>query len=453
MEYVLNRLRQKYGSIQAAPAKVTRVYRGTPFTWQIPTPNNMGESKNFLDCNISLLPIKGNKRQKQKARTFLRTKFKPAKISSTVKGNELYDGDVFVNFITTAKIPSEYTIEGAVLSSFDYDSSQYPFIWDHNSFQPIDVKRAQWCLMEASRKANNPVHEFGTTLGEIRETAGLIVSPLKGITRMCVKNGLANGHFVRNAKQMLFYPHHKVRKKRRFGLPSKLNPGAHIVDHTTDFWLTWRFGLQPLLREINDVMCLDWSKYDTSNYSLARQATPMDWSQIAFVNAANLGNNVYINYEDVTKYRTVTRATVAYAVHHGVSVFDFLNGYGLSARQIPGTLWELMPLSFVVDRFSNIGTFIKGLTPDPRVTNLETCISTKFEAYSTRKMTNWYEYAKGTITRAGVKTGAYRQWLSKYSRDIGEKIPIYPQFVPKLLNLKQQADHASLAWQRLPKWR
>jgi hypothetical protein len=53
------------------------------------------------------------------------------------------------------------------------------------------------------------------------------------------------------------------------------------------------------------------------------------------------------------------------------TTLDELNGFlGFQLRDIPATLWELTPWSFVSDWVLNVGDWLQAVTPNPRVSIL-----------------------------------------------------------------------------------
>jgi hypothetical protein len=73
------------------------------------------------------------------------------------------------------------------------------------------------------------------------------------------------------------------------------------------------------------------------------------------------------------------RAGILYEVSNPVVNFQYK--YGLRFKDIPTTLWAVLPLSFMVDRFVNISNFFGGATNllDPNVKILGAWVTSKRE--------------------------------------------------------------------------
>jgi len=382
----------------------------------------------------------------------------PFQVSSIVYGNDRYNGVGKVEYRRWDGSMG-LLLEGSFVPYPRYTHPYFPFPVSISTFPARNLSVEQWCLQNCVAKASEPVHAMGVTLGELSETVKMLLSPSRAIASLCKRSGLLGGKFIRPGKgnkYTLFQPNPKVPKKLadRFGVKSKAQAGCYVVNEASDFWLTWRFGVSPLIKEIGDIMSMDWSYWDQPGVQLAkkrfregRQTFTMPTQAIPIYGMSNW--DLICDVKFFWEY--YTQASLSYRLNRGYGLDEALNGYGLSLRHIPSVMWELTPLSFVIDRFVDVSTLIGSLTPDPAVIPIQNCVSRNLHAY--------FDVVPGRVTFYGayldilkehVKPAPFRTFVNSYRRDVQIPISSWPQINPRLTTLKQYVDHATLLWQRIP---
>jgi hypothetical protein len=184
----------------------------------------------------------------------------------------------------------------------------------------------------------------GTFLGELRETVGLIRHPATGISKFL------HQHMDRVALSA-----------------RRLKPGPktkrHLLDVVTDSWLTCFLGIKPLLADCNDIAL-----------SLARSIGEIRHQRVrgfsegtAVVPGSDVGPIImwsgYVNAYDrvdlIQNYKVIYRCGLSDSAFPTQSSFDHYRSLiGIDLSDFVPTLWELIPYSFVVDYFSNVGDVI-----------------------------------------------------------------------------------------------
>lgn len=168
-------------------------------------------------------------------------------------------------------------------------------------------------------------------LGELRETIQLLRNPL--------------GAGVNLTKAL-------VQKRKK---------GAHAADA----WLEYRFGILPLISDISSIIDLVSETADKKKslaYRVYSRSTEVSTSRQSFRPVPGpFGFDVY---EELTDYAECV-------IHFGVlgSVIDkhfslagkFINTID-DLSSLPVTAWELVPFSFLVDYFVNVGDIIQAAT-------------------------------------------------------------------------------------------
>jgi len=180
--------------------------------------------------------------------------------------------------------------------------------------------------------------EFMEDLGEIKETIMFFKHPLEALERLTKT-------FVKH-------------KKSLEGIRNQVERAQAIAG----LWKTYRFAVAPLMRSVVDLMELLANKEPTrprrrrasgraedsssSTTPTVYRATPVQYSQV-------------IQYESLGYRRLDYHATVLYEVEN--PLLDWSYKLGLRLKDIPTVAWELVPMSFMVDRLLDIRSMISGL--------------------------------------------------------------------------------------------
>lgn len=149
-----------------------------------------------------------------------------------------------------------------------------------------------------------------------------------------------------------------------------------------DLWLEARYGIRPLIYDAQDAV-----------KAIGRLGSTYDFSRGTGYNQEDLGDvatavllQSTIRY-DVTAERTGTRQ------YRGFAYASFESDWAASFGSDPlVTAWELVPYSFVVDWFVNIGAWVKTLTPSLKGQFLGVGYSVKT---TSRVVQEWQGSARG----------------------------------------------------------
>lgn len=256
--------------------------------------------------------------------------------------------------------------------------------------------------------------EVGVMLGELKETIEGLINPLSALKKFFSKR---------------FF---KVRD---------------VPDMLSGTWLEWRYGIRPLMQDIQDI-------YEHVNSQLAEfdgkmhrrgGKTPVVEKLIKFDQPFSSGSWSW-KLHGVVKTSTWYYAKVAYTLSRPLT---WQERYGLSIYDLPSIAWELTRLSFVLDWFLSVGRWLaalKAINPICTVhgvsSTLRTDILGSFEIQDLR-----FRYKPVSFTAS-----SYDIRLQHMQRKC---IPpgfntVTPALNTKLFDLNRKIDAVTLLWQSLP---
>jgi hypothetical protein len=163
------------------------------------------------------------------------------------------------------------------------------------------------------------------------------------------------------------------RAKREVGRSS-----GDLSKATANAWLEYRYGWRPIISDATKIMEMIGRTGRKMRVRLvARSTESVDLSKT--INETVAGGLPRISGAEVTARHTRSvraSAGVIYEVQPHTTPEQLLEALGLRARDIPASVWELIPFSFVADWFMNVGSWLQAVMPAPQVSYLGNWITT-----------------------------------------------------------------------------
>lgn len=195
-------------------------------------------------------------------------------------------------------------------------------------------------LIDAKNKALNKAKQMrinlAVTVAEGKNTFRMLYNTVRTL-------GESYGHFRKGRWKSA---------SRRLGIDAPSRSAANN-------WLAYQLGWLPLISDAVGLIELHRDQFSTArdNLFIVRGATTIvKPSQGVFLNHLVSGNHSVINRLDVTTGRAGMLLKVTSKLD------QFQASVGLSASDILSTLWELVPYSFVMDYFINVGQWLGNLS-------------------------------------------------------------------------------------------
>lgn len=248
-----------------------------------------------------------------------------------------------------------YTSSGG--SQTSYHASFYTGYGIRSLPNPNTEDLHQAAKMKAIANIDSTPYAMSEDAFEIRETLRFLRNPLRTLA------GLS-----RSFKRA-------VKSRTRLSVKN----AGDVVKDAADVWLTYRFAATPLVKSAMDIHhSLTVQERTRPPRAIARGVAQSSNTTLSeprcYYNAT-----VYDDFRRNEMDNTVVRSGIMYEVTN--PLYDFQFRYGLRAKDIPETLWAVLPYSFVVDRVVDISSSIRALTNllDPNVKILTGWVTTKQE--------------------------------------------------------------------------
>lgn len=123
---------------------------------------------------------------------------------------------------------------------------------------------------------------------------------------------------------------------------------------------------------------------------------------------------------------------------------------GMTLSDVPSTLYNLTPLSFVADWFTNVGDWILAITPNPYVRVLgswTTSIINESTNIATVRWDTWLGWMAWQKVSLSAPGSSYQKFT--YVRETNPSVASYPSLTKIPLSLTHSVDGAALAAQML----
>lgn len=223
----------------------------------------------------------------------------------------------------------------------------------------------------------------------------------------------------------------------------KVKP-SDAAKQIADLWLEFRYAVRPLVFEMeNAVRALEKSISENERHTARGFVKSEDIS----ITDAELTALPYATYTQRTKtsYKYEARAGCLYSVSGAIDGLSLTLGLGSPFE----TIWELVPFSFILDWFFNVGDIISAWEKNASLVILgtwvtETLIETSdIDAIDVTHQ--WNSIGYNGVSMSVSNPGTKRVVRTVQLRTIDPSRPIIPS-VKVNLNVAKLSDLAAIAW-------
>jgi hypothetical protein len=206
-------------------------------------------------------------------------------------------------------------------------------------------------------------------------------------------------------------------------------------------WLKYRYGIMPLVRLCDQAL------------HLGKEPKPL--RLVARGSASDSGSNSGTSSETGSFWKVTydVQQTLDVTVRAGVlyEIVSSHNRYGFNFSDLPAAAWELVPYSFVVDWGSNVGNFIRGITPKVGARVLATWTTVKRVKTVTVTQTSDFVASTSTFEEVLAPSGGFDAIQTDLRRSPGitQKIVLNWPSIKAIPTDKRILDGFALTMQKL----
>jgi hypothetical protein len=227
-------------------------------------------------------------------------------------------------------------------------------------------------------------------LAEFRKTLQFIRKPVTGLNELFL--------YIRGSRKYKQY---------------RLATGKKLLQFIADHWLKYRYAVMPMVYTAKGgVKLLERDANQKRFTARAKLTVPKKTKSISNL---PMGGGFFwdIEADFESDAEALVRAYVMYDTNLTLS-----GGLGLRPQDVPEAIWELVPFSFVVDWFANVGDYVSAVTPRADVNVLASGITVK-QTVEKRGVFTSIAKNPANYTYAGHPGGTVYAKTTTKSREIG----------------------------------
>jgi hypothetical protein len=221
-----------------------------------------------------------------------------------------------------------------------------------------------------------------------------------------------------------------------------------VADAASAAWLETRLGWKPVLFDIQNVM--EAYVRNTSYFAKPTRLTARSSFKHEYVvpGETYTANSPFLSGAIVRREKTLNfkvASGVLYELYDENLTSAVVRNMGLRLEDVPRSVWELLTLSFVVDRFITVGAWLNAITPKPGVRILGSWTTTVSDSKLLFTLQPFIVNVAGSnVLIPGGDT------LSDTSKTIVREVNREPDYLaipawnPRSLSINQTIDHAAL---------
>lgn len=294
-----------------------------------------------------------------------------------------------------------------------------------NHFFAGAPNHTELALTKAYAKIASNRLDLAVEFGELGETLNLIRKPYRNVGKILKK-----------------FDENLVRWSKGAKASKKQPTLKEYVDSVSGTWLETRFGLMPALRSLQSMVDEYRRKVKRFNAAKIHRAVGSVKTKGTYENTNTVDYAYYASYATTeSNWKQKTRACCYYRLAKPLSR---ASEWGLGVSDLPPSFWELLPWSFVVDRFLNIGDYLRSHCIQPEVQLLGNTVGVKQEAALTVSA-RFHPISDGAKPNT-FAPGTCSATRERYVRVINVPVPTTPSVtnLSTLTNALHIADHIAL---------
>lgn len=233
-----------------------------------------------------------------------------------------------------------------------------------------------------------------------------------------------------------------------------LSRGLKAAEAAGQAWLEYRLGWKPILYDLENIgkaVAKQLTTVDFTHYATYRSSISLEWG-----GAKEIVSNLLPPAATRVGHIKKVRHKISAGVILKENLFDessnpWQKTFGMQLHDVAPAVWELIPYSFIVDRFLEVQTWLKAIQPRPNTSvagSWQTTVRNAESEYRTLEMS----MSVGPLPPPWGRTFLLKAYPGDtavgtrftMNRVNGTSPTIAPVFSTSALDLHQHLDHAAL---------
>jgi len=284
-------------------------------------------------------------------------------------------------------------------------------------------------LQRAAAKVMSPDADVGMMLAEIGQTLGMLTNPCRAL--------------YKEMRNFWKSPAYGVSLKYRIMSRNAKNLSRYFADK----WLEYRYGIMPFISDVEAIRQMANGKFLKEANQLYRRKVmnvPIDTGTQSQTYAAASFFYMYAK----TFYYTSNVRTVTSKVYYRPMLTAY--NLGLNSNDLLNLSWELIPFSFVVDWFVNVGDWLRIISPRDDVYLVGNTTGIKEVSTTTTYTPLVSRYSSGgTLVYPCACKSSFKRVTTKFVRLTGRPLPLNLVVDWDFSSIKHVVDSLALTWQKM----
>lgn len=283
-------------------------------------------------------------------------------------------------------------------------------------------------LVRAFEKVNTFDFAGLVTLAEAKKTASMLTSPFSAARDLVGK------------------------MERRFRYLKGLKDGVKFLyseaQVASRVWLEYRYGWKPIMYDIANI-CKSYEEsrrqFGTKPERVVERAGWEGYMKRTSTSSGPVSGLTSLSMDHIYLHEAHVNSGVIFDITDASLAFSTEETFGLSLRNAVSAGWELVPYSFVVDWFYDVGSWLNAVNPRPGIEVRGCWTTTKYLQVNVSKIVK----ASITVNNSPTTTyslpgGEYREEIWDTNRTANPTLSMVPPEVPGALSFTHLIDSLAL---------
>lgn len=278
-----------------------------------------------------------------------------------------------------------------------------------------DANLASYSRNKCDAKLNQAELDIGMMLAEMQETIKFLVNPIMNLSK-----------FLKEYK------------------------GCRAsIDSFGNTWLAFKYGAEPLVKDINDIIDYINRKLVDNPYTFRKKKGQYVDKKTETVLLGIGSPLMRCNTQSIRTYSRKSVSNVYYQLVLECAERMRAKRFGWDLEQALALGWELIPYSFVVDWFVDVGNWLRAISPSSHADVLGRCTSQHVVMTVQNEHVGDFSPTDPNYIKQAFTPPVYNWYVTWLERRVDPSGVGVPSLVPRALGFEKSLSGLCLLWQQL----